>query len=67
MHEQGGPTQELVARFSPDVLANDRVERGGELPRLFNYRVRSNAPIVQTIMVINADQNLPEPQDSDGK
>ena len=65
MHEQGGPTQELVATFPPEVFANNTTDRGGELPCLFNYRLRSDALIVQTIMVIDAEQDFLEPQETD--
>jgi hypothetical protein len=33
LHEQGGRTQEVLVTFPPEVLANDRVDRGGELPQ----------------------------------
>lgn len=68
LREQGGSTQEVVATCPPEVFANDRVDRGGELPRLFNYRLRSDNEIAQTIMVINTEQDSRGPhwQETDG-
>lgn len=65
MHEQEGPTEEFVATFPPEVFANDRMDRGGERRRLFNYRLRIDALVVQTFMVVEAEQDVLEPQETD--
>jgi hypothetical protein len=67
LHGQGVPTEDVVATFSPEVFANDRVDygSGGELPRLINYGRLSNALIAQTVMVFNAEQDPWAPQGTD--
>lgn len=65
-HEQGGLTEGLIATFTPEIFANDRMDRGGERRGLFNYRLRIDALVVQTF-IIDAEQDFLEPQETDGR